>query len=100
MIAATSSGRRFAALARYLLHGRSGEETDRVAWTAGRNLGTDDPELAAMLMQAIADRNVRARSPVYHLTISFDPNDPATPEQMQAVADRMLRDLGLSEHQA
>ena len=100
MIAETSSGRRFAALARYLLYGRSGDETERVAWTAGRNLGTDDPELAATLMQATAEQNLRARSPVYHLTISFDRNDPVTPEQMQAVADRVLRDLGLSEHQA
>ena len=59
MIAMTSSGRRFLSLARYLLHGRSGEETERVAWTTGRNLGTDDPELAAALMQTIADQNVR-----------------------------------------
>lgn len=51
-------------------------------------------------MQATAEQNLRARSPVYHLTISFDRNDTSTPEQMQAVADRVLRDLGLSEHQA
>ena len=94
VIAETSSGRRFAALAHYLLHGRSGEEPERVAWTAGRNLGTDDPELAAVLMQNTAARNVRVEAPVYHLTISFDPNDPVTPEQMQVVADRVLRDLG------
>jgi hypothetical protein len=100
VIAETSSGRRFAALAHYLLHGRSGEETERVAWTAGRNLGTDDPEVAAVLMQNTAARNARVEAPVYHLTISFDLNDPVTPEQMQAVADRLLRDLGLAEHQA
>lgn len=100
MIATTSSGRRFAALARYLLHGRSGEETERVAWTAGRNLGIDDPELAAVLMQATADLNVRVESPVYHLTINFDPMGPVTPAQMQAVADRVLSDLGLAEYQA
>lgn len=100
MIATTSSGRRFAVLARYLLRGRSGEETERVAWTAGRNLGLDDPELAALLMQATADDNPRVEVPVYHLTINFDPNDPVTPAEMQAVADRVLRDLGLAEHQA
>lgn len=100
MIATSSSGRRFAALARYLLHGRSGEETERVAWTAGRHLGIDDPELAAVLMQATADQNVRVESPVYHLTINFDPADPVTPEQMQVVADRVLADLGLAEYQA
>ncbi len=100
MIATTSSGRRFAALARYLLRGRSGEDTERVAWTAGRKLGLDDPELAAVLMQATADENPRVEVPVYHLTINFDPNDPVTPAEMQAVADRVLRDLGLAEHQA
>jgi hypothetical protein len=100
MIATTSSGRRFAALARYLLYGRSGEEMERVAWTAGRNLGLDDPDLAAVLMQAVADQNPRVESPVYHLTLNFDPADPVTPERMQAVADRVLADLGLAEYQA
>jgi hypothetical protein len=99
VIATSSSGRRFAALTRYLLHGRSGEETERVAWTAGRNLGTDDPEVAAALMQATANVNLQVEAPVYHLTINFDPADPVTPEQMQAVADRLLKDLGLAEHQ-
>src|SRR3989442_11110248 len=100
MIATTSSGRGSAALARSLLRGRSGEETERVAWTVGRNLGTDDPEVAAIVMQVTADRNVRVGSPVYHLTINFDPADPVTPEQMQAVADRVLSNLGLAECQA
>src|SRR5207237_8858116 len=88
VIATTSSGRRFAALAHYLLRGRSGAETERVAWTAGRNLGLDDPELAAVLMQATADANPRVDVPVYPLPINFDPNDPATPAQLPAVADR------------
>ena len=100
MIATTASGKRFHALARYLLQGRSGVETERVAWTASRNLGLDDPQLAATLMQATADANPRVEVPVYHLTIAFDPNDPVTPEKMQAVADRVLSDLGLAEHQA
>src|SRR2546427_5730445 len=100
VIATTSSGRRFAVLARYLMRGRSGEETARVAWTAGRNLGLDDPELAAVLMQAIADQNLRVEVPVYHLTINFDATDPVTPAEMQDVADRVLAGLRLAEHQA
>lgn len=100
MIANTSSGRRFGPLATYLAYGRSGVETERVAWTAGRNLGTDDPELAAPLMQATARQSVLVQAPVYHVTISFDRDDPVTPAQMQAVADRVLHDLGLCEHQA
>jgi len=51
VIAKTSSGRRFGPLADYLVHGRSGVETDRVAWTASRNLGTDEPELAGASSQ-------------------------------------------------
>ena len=71
-----------------------------MAWTAGRNLGLDDPELAAAIMQATANANPQVEVPVYHLTINFDPADAVTPEQMQAVADRVLADLGLTEHQA
>jgi len=82
------------------MFGRSGEEPERVAWTAGRNLGTDDPEVAAAFMQATANANLDVDSPVYHLTINFDPEDAVTPERMQAVADRVLADLGLAEHQA
>lgn len=100
MIATTSSGRSFRALATYLEHGRSGQETDRIAWVTSRNLGTDDPELAAALMDATAAQNVRVERPVYHLSISFDPHDPVTPEQTQQVADRVLAELGLAEHQA
>jgi hypothetical protein len=99
MIATTSSGRRFGVLATYLMRGRDGADPERVAWTVGRNLGTDDPELAAALMQATADGNVRVEVPVYHLTISFDPSDPVSPERMQQVADQVLADLGLREHQ-
>jgi hypothetical protein len=100
VIATTSSGRRFGVLATYLMRGRDGNDPDRVAWIAGRNLGTDDPTLAAALMQATADGNVRVDVPVYHLTINFDPADPVTPERMQQIAEQVLADLGLAEHQA
>src|SRR6202022_4583726 len=94
-----SSSTSFGALAHYLVHGRAGDEAERVAWTASRNLGTDDPELAAYLMRATAAQSMRVEKPVYHLSISFDPTDVVTPEQMQEAADRMLRALDLSEHQ-
>jgi len=99
VIAKTSSGRRFGPLADYLVHGRSGVETDRVAWTASRNLGTDEPELAAALMQATARQSAMVQVPVYHLTISFDHHDQVSPDQMQAIADKVLQDLGLAEYQ-
>jgi hypothetical protein len=100
VIAKTSSGRSFRALGAYLIHGRDGSEENRAAWSTGRNLGTDDPELAAPLMQATAAQNPRVAYPVYHLTIAFDPGDQITRENVERVADRVWKELGLSEHQA
>jgi hypothetical protein len=100
MIGATSSGRRFGGLARYLKSGHSGHELDRVAWSAGRNLPTDDPEIAAQLMQATADANPRVQKPSYHLSLSFDPTDQVDRQKMEMAADRVLNALGLAEHQA
>lgn len=98
MIAAVSSGRRFAGLARYLTHARGGEPT-RAAWLAGRNLPVDDALVAAKVMQATAAANARVRDPVYHVALAFDPGDPVTRGTMERVADRVLRDVGLAGHQ-
>ena len=100
MIAVSSSGRSFRALATYLAAGRSGEERDRVAWSAGRNLPTDDPELAAKFMRATAAQSDRVEKPVYHIALSFDPKDAVDRATMERVADRVLERLGLAEHQA
>ena len=51
-------------------------------------------------MQATAQQSALVQVPVYHLTVSFDHHDRVTPEEMQSVVDRVLRDLGLSEYQA
>jgi hypothetical protein len=102
MIAVSSNGKSFRALAAYLAAGRSGKERDRVAWTAGRNLPTDDPEIAAKVMRATAAQSRRVEVPVYHLTISFDPQDKdqVTRAMMERVADAVLARLGLAEHEA
>jgi hypothetical protein len=100
MIAVSSSGKSFKALARYLANGRSGEEQDRVAWTVSRNLPTDDPELAATFMRATAAQSDRVEKPVYHLVLSFDPGDTVDRALMEQVAGRVLGRLGLGEHQA
>ena len=99
MIASVSSGRRFAALARYLAFTREGEPT-RAAWIVGRNLPDDDPLLAAKVMQASAAANSRVHDPVYHVAIAFDPADPVTRRDMERAAARVLCDVGLAEHQA
>jgi hypothetical protein len=100
MIAVSSSGKSFRALAAYLATGRSGEEHERVAWSAGRNLPTDDPELAATFMRATAAQSDRVEKPVYHIALSFDPSDPVDRAAMEQVANHLLERLGLAEHQA
>ena len=85
----------------YLEYGRSGQERDRVAWTASRNLfGTDEPELAGRIMEATADQSLRVQKPAYHVSIAFAPTDTVDRERMELVADRVLDALGLQEHQA
>jgi hypothetical protein len=92
-------GKGFLGLVRYLEKGPAGEERDRVEWVESRNLPTDDPETAARLMAAYARESVRTQRPVYHLVISADPGDPVDRASMSHVADAVLRELGLSEHQ-
>lgn len=75
MIAVSSSGKSFRALANYLAAGRTGEERDRVAWSVARNLPTNDPELAATFMRATAAQSAKVEKPVYHVVLSFDPAD-------------------------
>ncbi|HWG34291.1 MAG TPA: relaxase/mobilization nuclease domain-containing protein [Gemmatimonadaceae bacterium] len=100
MIAVSSSSRSFAALGKYLVVGRERVEQGRVAWTAARNIPTDEPELAAKIMRATASQNVRVAYPVYHLALSFDPHDHVNRAAMERVADHVLRELKLEEHQA
>jgi Relaxase/Mobilisation nuclease domain len=99
MIAISTTGRTFAGLTRYLLRGRTGVEHDRIAWVETHNLALQDPERAGRLMQATAAQNHRVAHPVYHLVISFDPADRPAPAIMRQVADRLLADLRLSEHE-
>ena len=99
MIAVSSKSRSFESLGKYLVNAKDGDEQDRVAWSASRNLPTDDPELAARIMRATAAQNVRVDQPVYHLTISFDPGDPVDRGTMERIADRVIATLGLKEHQ-
>ncbi|MGH9889216.1 MAG: relaxase/mobilization nuclease domain-containing protein, partial [bacterium] len=100
MIGVSSSSRSFASLGKYLVIGRDKVEEGRVAWTSARNLPTDDPEVAAKIMRATAAQNVRVSQPVYHLALSFDPRDAVDRTAMERVANRVLGELKLQEHQA
>jgi Relaxase/Mobilisation nuclease domain len=98
MIAVSSSGASFGKLANYLVHDRT-DGLDRVAWSATRNLPTDDVRLAAQFMRATAAENTRVQQPVYHVAVSFHPEDVVTRPMMERVADRLLTDLKLQQHQ-
>lgn len=102
MIVEANTGAGFMGLARYLVYGPTDgpPQPDRVDWIEARNLPTHDAEAAARFMRATANDSERVQKPVYHLSISFDPNDPVNREVMRQVVDRTLRDLGLQEHQA
>jgi len=99
VIAVSSSGKSFRALAAYLATGRTREERDRVAWSAARNLPTNDPELGATFMRATAAQSAKVEKPVYHVVLSFDPTDVPDRATMERVADKVLGRLGLAEHQ-
>jgi hypothetical protein len=98
-IAPAKTGRGFGGLARYLMAGSDGKHPERVDWVDSRNLLSTDANEAALVMTHTAARNGRVEKPVYHVSINWHPEDEPTPEQMEATADRLLLDLGLSEHQ-
>jgi len=70
-----------------------------VDWVESRNLPTEHPQAAARIMVATARDSDSVQPPVYHFTVSFDPNDPVNRDTLRQVADRTLRDLGLQDHQ-
>jgi hypothetical protein len=119
VIGSAGLGGGFAGLAGYLVYGRGREDDGergaaqgversgpgRVAWAETRNLQTRDPMVAAELMEATAERfealgTHRLEKPVYHVSIAFHPDDRPTPLMLRDAADRLLKDLGLSEHEA
>ena len=70
-----------------------------MAWSAARNLPTNDPELAATFMRATAAQSAKVEKPVYHVVLSFDPTDVPDRATMEKAADKVLHRLGLAAHQ-
>ena len=100
MIGKAHTGAGFAGLCRYLFTGSDGKQLGRVAWTATRNLPTDDVAAVPIIMRATAAQSVRVQKPVYHLSIALPPEETLSQEVMERVVDQFLADLGLSGHQA
>lgn len=94
------AGRGFQGLVRYLLEGgRKSSLAQRVAWTATRQLLSDDPAKAPKLMRLTAAKSVRVQRPVYHVVISWSAREQPSDAQMQQVADTACHDLGLEDYQ-
>lgn len=100
MIAVSSRGRSFHALAGYLTRTQGPASADRVAWTQTRNLPVSDPTMAAHFMAATADLSKRCQKPVYHLIISWDHDDHPDIDAMSDVADTVVDKIGLKDHEA
>ena len=100
MIGEVASGSSFRGLNHYLLHGSARTEPRVPAWVELRNLAGSAPSTAHEEMHEVARENSRARDPVLHLIVSPAPEDQLSREQWSRLADRVLSDLGLAEHQA
>ena len=95
MIGKQIRGKSFRGLARYLAR-----DPERVAWTRGLNLLMEEPMEVAREMEAVAALKERCKTPVFHLSLSWHPDDDPTQAGMELAAQRVLRRLGLQEHQA
>ena len=103
MIASDSgTGKSFIGLASYLATGKGGQQPERVQWSRGLNLSTDDIRFSAAEMRMAAAENTRVDRPVYHFSINWHPeeSDRVDEEKAVEIVKATLDDLGLSEHQA
>ena len=103
-----SAGRSFKGLHAYCAHDPDRAETsERVEWMDMRNIAANDPEQAWKVMAATAGAQnelkraagIRAGrtskdGAVMHVVLSFDKDEPADRETMQAAADGFLSQLG------
>jgi hypothetical protein len=71
-----------------------------VDWIEGHNLATDDPELAAKIMDATAKLSAKVEKPVYHASINWRPDEAPARQEMKDIARRALKLMELEEHQA
>lgn len=100
MIGNPYKGRGFKGLLQYLHYGRKGEENPhRVVWSEAGNLPTTDPMVVAGIMRATTSLSRGTKTPVYHLPISWPPEEQPPKEIQMQVAETLIADLGLSEHQ-
>ncbi len=109
------NGRSFRGAGAYHLHDKAEKgrphptTSERVAWTATRNLANEDPEKAIDEMWHTAEDFARLKAgkggrrcddPVKTLSLAWAPDQSPTRAQMEAAADSYLKAMGWQEHQA
>ncbi|HEX2842157.1 relaxase/mobilization nuclease domain-containing protein [Hyphomicrobium sp.] len=95
-------GKGFRGSFNYLMHGKRDDARDpeRLAWWETRNLFVQDTNKIPGMMRATAAQSKKCQKPVYHMIISWRPDELPSDVTMREVADRALFDMGLNEHQA
>jgi hypothetical protein len=117
-----ATGTSFKGVFQYLNHDKRREGDDahrdtseRVEWTATRNLASDDPEMASRIMAATARQQDALKQQaggsvagnksdqvVFHYSLGWHPSekDGLTKAEMLRAADESIRAIGASDHQA
>jgi hypothetical protein len=108
-----SSGHSFKGLAQYLTHDPKAQTAERVAWTYTLNCAHDDVLSAVHEMYTTClhaqllkeEAGVRAggrklEKPVKHISLSWEPGQEPSREQMIEATESFLRHMGWDEHQA
>ena len=95
MIAKAATGSDFGGVLRYVLDEEKGVE---VIYQQELVFRPDERSLFLDEMRLCAEQDLRCTKPVYHLSLSWAPEDNPTPEQVAVTSRRFLRDLGLDAH--
>lgn len=104
----SKAGQSFKGLHAYCSHDQKRAQTsERVDWISTRNVAAEDPNHAWKVMVATAyaqnqlkqANGIRSgKAPkdgaVMHVVMSFDKDEPTSPEDMQTAADELLANLG------
>lgn len=109
------SGHSFNGALRYYLHDKGADTTERVTWTATRNIGIDNVEIARRVMIATANRSDELKraagikagrkatdGPVYAYSLAWHPEEAGKIDraEMMKAAEASLMALGAEGHQA
>ena len=74
--------------------------TEKVLFEDGLNFVCDDYVSRRAEMMALAETSKRSKNPVNHYMMSWKEGEQPTPKQAERAVKILLKELGLSEHQA